>query len=455
MSSDPGTETGNYSPCTMNDCGGDKQDRESSQTDVGIPFPVQEVQAVVLTGGVSDSYVDLARYYSPVIVQDVGCTYFGDYITRVDYDGDYIGGNNWENLGIVESPLIVHKARPLPAYVYYAVMETTTHYFIWYALFHPADDYYCHAFSHENDLEGIVLCVRKDGTTHGDLRMVQLQAHYDFYQYIPPGETGITNGDDDIDGTIELDTTYPGIHPRVYVQGGGHGLSNEDTGDWPSVYYYYTGIAQDPDDVGYAHVGYDLLSMFSEMWEQRKNCCGTGRLFANWANYNRFGFSTSEFGKNFDGDDGGEDKASPPWDWDDDDDGDTWLNGDWFMHPAGYHASRFGWSEPFSTTYLFQPFGFEQLGGDIYNGNTGKTELSNGPYTVVSDLILLPNQQLVIRPGNTLWFKSNTGITSNGMTTIGGGSDVTSLVRYSERNTGMKLLGGNLALYPGGAMVMA
>ncbi len=57
-------------------------------------------------------------------------------------------------------------------------------------------------------------------------------------------------------------------------------------------------------------------------------------------------------GRKFDGDDGSDDAASPPWNWDDNDDGGEWLNGDWFMHPAGYHGLRFGWDEYFSTDYI-------------------------------------------------------------------------------------------------------
>ncbi len=446
----------NHSVCDEGECIKINSGEGINQIDGRTELFGQKEYNDVLGGAYPASYVDLARYYSPVIIQDVGCTRFGDYITRIDYDGDYIGANNWDNLGerINEFPPIYEKERPLPANVYYALMETNTHYFIWYALFHPADDYYCHDFSHENDLEGIVLCVRKDGTAYGDLRMVQLQAHWHFYQYIPPGETGIINDEDDIDGTIELDTTYPGVHPRVYVQGGGHGLSNEDTGDWPSVYYYYTGIAEDPDDVGYSHVGYDLLSIASEMWEQRKNCCGSGHLADNMADYQRFNFNVTGFGTRFDGDDGDDDAASFLWDWDDKDDGDNWVSGDWFMHPAGYHANRFGWSEPFSTDYIFHSFGFEQLGSDMYNGNQGKTVLLNGPYTVVSDVMLLPSQQLMIPPGSALWFRSNTGITSAGLATIGGSGDTTWLVKDADRSSGIKILDGMLKIYPNGGIVM-
>jgi hypothetical protein len=437
---------------------------------MGSIFPaaaIEEAKEIIRSGEPSVSYYDLATWYSPVIVQDVGCPKmyllidnetvevrlgYADYITRIDYDGDYVGNNNQDNLGYPE------KARPLPAYVYYAVLETDTHYFIWYALYHTVDDYLCedgwggHSATHEDDLEGMVMCVHKDGSYYGELRMVQLQAHKDFYQYTPPGETGIYDDDDDIDGTIALDSTYPGVHPVVYVEGGGHGIRHEDIGDWPSVYYYYTGTAEDPDEVGFApdgncyHCGYDLLSIFAEMWEQRTNCCGSGYLFDNWGNYMRWGFNVQGLGRNFDSDDFGgpdqtADSAKTPWYWDDWNDGDDWLNGDWFMHAAGYHGFRFEWAEPFSTTYIFHPFGYDHLGGDIYNGKGGTTTLSHGPYRVVFDVTILSDQLFDIEPGVTVKFNSDTSIIADALMEADGNGNSIYFVQYSNPGTGMKIDG--------------
>jgi hypothetical protein len=409
----------------------------------------------------SVSYRTLVEYYSPNIFQDVGCPFwdpipyhmnYGDYITRIDYDHDYVGNNNWDNLGY---PV---RNFDLPAYVYYAVMETETHYFLWYALFHPADDFHCHTFPHENDLEGMVMCVLKDGSAYGDLRMVQLQAHNDFFQYVPPGETGIYENEpwipgDDIDGTIQVSTTYPdpGVHPIVWVEGGGHGLRHEDTGDWPSVFYYYTGHAEDPDVVGYSHCGYDLLSISAEMWEQRTNCCGSGFLFDQKGDYSRWGFSVTGLGRYFDGDDGDTDNASPPWNWDDNDDTGNWLNGDWFMHPAGYHGLRFIWAEPFSLDYVYHPFGYDHLGGDVYNGNGehhtgvypgGTTVLRHGPYQVVSDVIVLSDQTLRIEPSREVRFDQGTRVIADGEMEADGTSGTIRFVSSDYRDTGIRLDGG-------------
>ena len=70
---------------------------------------------------------DLARHYAPVIRQ--GVVSDQDYITAVDFDGDWIGNNNWEN----------QPTGDLSAYVYYSVIESKRHWFIFYSLFHPRD----------------------------------------------------------------------------------------------------------------------------------------------------------------------------------------------------------------------------------------------------------------------------------------------------------------------------
>ena len=73
----------------------------------------------------------IAALFAPVIHQGLGDHPRGDYITNFDFDGDWRGDNNWENLDNLN-----YKLR---AYVYFSVIETTTHYFIHFATFHPRD----------------------------------------------------------------------------------------------------------------------------------------------------------------------------------------------------------------------------------------------------------------------------------------------------------------------------
>lgn len=409
------------------------------------------------------SYRELVEWYSPVIVQDLVCTELADYITRIDYDGNDVGNDNWDNLANFERRRVgniyklvpVSKARPLPAYVYYSVVESETHYFITYALFHPVDDLSCHSFSHENDLEGIVMTVFKDGTPYGRLRTVQLQKHNDYYQYRAPGVTDVSNGtsDFDSDDPVSIDTTYPGVHPVVFVEGGGHGLREKDTGGAPSVRYYYTGIAEDPDDVGMDHVGYDLLSIFAEMWEKRTDCCGAGHLFDSLGAYTGQRFSVAGIGRKFDGNNGKDDAASPPWDWQDNDDG--LPRGEWFMDPADYQDLQFNWSEPFSLNYVFNPFVNDELCGDIFNGTYGSTTLRglttlrHGPYTVVCDVTIPADQYLVIEPGVTLRFAPGTRIIADGGL-IAHGHDGTIRFESTENPAAALVVNGTLMAGSGG-----
>jgi hypothetical protein len=138
------------------------------------------------------------------------------------------------------------------------------------------------------------------------------------------------------------------------------------------VTYYYTGTAGDPDIVGRSHCGYDFLSIFAEMWEQRKNCCSSGTLFDDFGDYAGRRFLVSGIGRKFDGDDGRDDKAFPPWHWKDNDDA-PWRNGDWFMDPASYHLWQFNWSEDFSDQYILHPLVNYRRPGDIYNGRGDTT----------------------------------------------------------------------------------
>ena len=77
----------------------------------------------------------IAKQYAPLILQDMDRAPLHDlqqdFITRVNYDGDWKSGNNWDNFDDYRDSLY--------AYVYYYLVETETHYFIIYSIFHPRD----------------------------------------------------------------------------------------------------------------------------------------------------------------------------------------------------------------------------------------------------------------------------------------------------------------------------
>src|SRR5258708_7175038 len=73
----------------------------------------------------------VAARFAPIFYQALGDKPRSDYITNFDFDGDWRGDNNWEHTD--------DKSFPLRAYIYYAVSETQTHFFIHYVVFHPRD----------------------------------------------------------------------------------------------------------------------------------------------------------------------------------------------------------------------------------------------------------------------------------------------------------------------------
>ena len=91
------------------------------------------------------------------------------------FDGNWHGDDNWDSTPTGSSQ----------AYVYYAVMETATHWFLVYNFFHPRDyDDRCIAGTcHQNDNEGLVLTVRKDGSRFGRLQVMETLAHNRIFSY--------------------------------------------------------------------------------------------------------------------------------------------------------------------------------------------------------------------------------------------------------------------------------
>ncbi len=179
----------------------------------------------------------IAMRFAPVFHQGLVGTGRFDYITNIDFDGDWVGDNNWENAANLDIPLKGH--------VYYAVSETPTHYFIHYAAFHPRDykggevtgELMSQAvrrgaeaskrvtsaaitdevvLAHENDLEGCLVVVAKRGSRaeDGEVVLVETLAHNQYLKYQPGG-----TGEDGI-GPLQLEDG----HPLIYVEPKGHGM---------------------------------------------------------------------------------------------------------------------------------------------------------------------------------------------------------------------------------------
>ncbi|WP_045113503.1 hypothetical protein [Microscilla marina] len=291
-------------------------------------------------------YAHLAFQHAPVHYQDVdrtgshGLSGKADYITAVDFDGDLNSSNNWNN--------IANNAYKAQAHAYYSVVETSTHYFIIYAFFHPrdwTDNWFLYRFDeHENDLEGLLTIVKKDGSTYGKAEGAITVFHRDFYSYKAPGSS-LTNGDEDIDGTFTTQY-YGGVYRfKTSQEAKGHGLKahakQKPGGSDYVVYYPSKTTSEVPDDIYDRHVKYKLVNMFGAdgLWTNRFNTA--------------FLTNAKSFPSTY-----GNGSANAPWNWDDHNDGggQGLLHGGMAYYPAELVAAYFNGLGSFSKQYIYNPY---------------------------------------------------------------------------------------------------
>src|SRR3990167_4043280 len=216
---------------------------------------------------------DLAYRYAPVIFQNVDSSNPRlDFISRVDFDGDMTGNNNWENV----------LAYPLDPVVYYALVSTTTHHFITYSIFHPRDwaswctglFYECH----ENDMENLQIVVEKK---NGRVVALVTQAHIGSSVYL-------TTGSDESDGRIVFVDERIG----VFIESRGHAIYRPDEkilSENNNIIYYTDehGEIQEPDLRKGRRVPYKLESTLNKFWIPvlEGKLYGAGKLFDGTFDY--------------------------------------------------------------------------------------------------------------------------------------------------------------------------
>jgi len=282
-----------------------------------------------------DFYYNLAMNWAPQIYQDVNADLGvrADFCTNFNYDGDYLALNNWDNLNNY----------PEYGYVYYKVSETTTHYFIEYDLFHARDDAYTRPLdAHENDLEGCIVVIRKDGSTYGTFHLLETLAHNQWYQY--SNDPNVTAGSDDIDGGV----LFNGTHPEIFCQAngqspsGGHGVKAFDGSSAPGgdgIVYDITGTAQFPTDTSGSwthHYGCALIE-WGDLWSRRND----PNIFSSYGT--------------FAGNDCTPNSANAPWGWDDTDDGPAYKGMN-FSDPAHHVDTHLNGLGTFSHVYVYNPY---------------------------------------------------------------------------------------------------
>lgn len=310
------------------------------------------VTATAAPAAAAVSRAELAFRWAPIHHQDVDVTGShalggrSDYITRVDFDADFNGRNNWDNAA--------RAGVSFDAYAYYGVLETPSHWFITYFFFHPRDwtDHPFFETEHENDGEGMLLAVERDGSTYGALRAAVTVAHSDFFSYVPAGSTWST-GRESVDGTLQLQSSPHDsfLRPVTAQEAKGHGFKAHPqyqiVGDGV-VYYPSSTVAEAPEHPNDRDVRYRLIDLFEPggLWAQRDN----PQLFAHLGTF--AGDASGDCGR-------GTwacsiNSANAPWGWDDGDD--LPGRGEIATDPAKLSAEYFTIPGGLSRTYTHNPY---------------------------------------------------------------------------------------------------
>ena len=309
-----------------------------------------------------DPYRRLAEHYAPFVAQETWFQPKSDFLARFDLDGDWRGDNNWDSAEVGSSQ----------AYVYYAAMETDTHWFLIYNFFHPRDysDKCVAGTCHENDNEGAVVTVEKDGSQYGRLIVMETLAHNNVYSYRT--DRRIKKGVHSPDGKIE---TYEQSHPVVFIEAGGHGvygstgshsrysLTQDQFSAGTGVTYVYKGVAERPRHGNDRRVGYELLSIYDHWWVRAQEGQGRqDRTFDAYYAYQPYGgrprsphpeIAGSFLGRKF-----GSNKAKPFWGWHDrrTRKKKVLATGQWALDPAYAVSQNLKIPGRFSLDYVFNPY---------------------------------------------------------------------------------------------------
>ncbi|MEV6489088.1 hypothetical protein AB0M20_10720 [Actinoplanes sp. NPDC051633] len=293
----------------------------------------------------------LALRWAPIHYQDVDSTGGhaaggrSDWIAGYDYDGNLDGRDNWDRLGTAGADLT--------AKAFYSVVETGSHWYLMYFFYHPRDwiDHPFFETEHENDGEGVLLAIERDGSEYGVLRSAVTVAHSDFFSYTPAGSTW-TSGRESVDGTLRFKPSPHDAftHPVTAQERGGHGLKA-----WPQYDINGDGIVHYPSTTGEVPAGnddrdvrYQLVDIFAAggVWAQRNN----GSLFAALGTFagdtsGGCGQGTFSCGTN---------SANAPWGWDDGND--VPARGEIASDPARVAVEYFTIPGGVSRTYAYNPY---------------------------------------------------------------------------------------------------
>lgn len=282
-----------------------------------------------------ETHAQVAARFAPVLYQRVHDEH--DLLRRVDFDGDWVTTNNWDNAGRGDRT----------SWVYYDVKETETHWFVTYTLYHArrvseAIRPLRSLREHENDMGGCVVVARKGAPRGREVELLLTTEGESLDGYGPAKDArwgrrdGWWNGElkfiDEVDHPLfDMERT----HPQVWVEDKSHvvrGFTGRDDGDpftgGPGVVYVPTGMAEVPEGLKDMHVGYALRPL-AELLER----AGDPAAFTTDDTVRPRG-ATRAYPRRMRGDEGPNDSAIPPWAWH------SAAHGPWEDSPGGGSDDR-------------------------------------------------------------------------------------------------------------------
>jgi hypothetical protein len=221
---------------------------------------------------------------------------------------------------------------------------------------------------HENDNEGLILSVFKDGSEFGRLQAMETLAHNNVYSFV--ADRSLKSGAHNIDGPVEL---HDLTHPVVFIESGGHGIYGSRSThskfdfarqrflDSTGITYVYKGVAERPKHANDRMVGYELLPILDQWWTKARQGAWNEKTFDDYFQYQPLGGRPGiafAVGGTFYGRKEASNKAKPFWGWHD---GATLKKqilapGQWGLDPAYAVSRNLSFPAPFSMDYLYNPY---------------------------------------------------------------------------------------------------
>ncbi len=384
-----------------------------------------------------EKYRALVEHWSPVFAQETWWQAKADVPTRWDFDNDFAGDNNWDNVDKGTSQ----------AYIYYAVIESGTHWFLIYNAFHPRDysDKCMIGSCHENDNEGAILCVQKDGTEFGKLLVMETLAHDNLYSYTADGS--VSGGIHNVEGRIEFRDKS---HPLIFIESGGHGMyggndmkhgryrgESDDFNSGTGVTYVYKGVAERPRSANDRNVGYELLPILTHWWTRVENT--QDRMFDVFGPYEpwggRPGAKIARMGKTFYGRKQAANKAKPFWGWHDNKTlkAKVLNAGQWGLDPAYAFSKNLTFSGPWSLDYVYNPY--LGIGGEEVTASKANVE-------TVQQAAVAPSGTSTAAPEGSSLLPALGGVATEGFVEISATVDGTAAFHIFESTAAPEVLAG-------------